>query len=87
MKSIWQLIERNKRVSLRTSAVYIRYAVLWALIGFFFLMFTYVFRGTNLGELQFLFLGFAGLFFIGAVFNLVNAKKMKALKAETGKAN
>src|SRR5262245_57524308 len=81
VKSLWQLIERNKRVSLRTSAVYIRLAVLSGLMGIFFFGFPYVIKNLP-EEIHYLLYGFGMLCWVGALLNLVNARKLRSLKSE-----
>jgi len=80
VKAVWQLIERNKRVSLRTSAVYLRMASLYGLMAVFFLGFQFVVKSVPV-EIEYLFNGFGVLCLVGAIFNLVNANRMKSLDA------
>jgi hypothetical protein len=80
VKAVWQLIERNKQVSLRTSAVYLRMAALYGLMAAFFLVFQLVVKSVPV-EIEYLFNGFGVLCLVGSFFQLVNANRMKSLNA------
>jgi hypothetical protein len=76
VKAVTQIIERSKKMYGKTSAVYIRGAFLYGLMGLFFLAFPFIFHDTPV-ELHYLFTGMGILFLFGAVLNAVNASRIK----------
>jgi len=76
VKAVSLLIQKNKEAWGRSRAVSLRAAVFYGLMGFFFLLFAYIVQNVPV-ELRYLFGGFGTLLLIGALFSLINAKRMK----------
>lgn len=76
VKSLSQVIARNISAYGKTAAIYNRAAVLYGLMGLMFLLFA-VFILNDLTEIRYLFYAVGGVFFFGAVLQLINAKRIK----------
>jgi hypothetical protein len=76
VKNVSQLLEKSKSAYRRNSAVYLRASALYGLMGLFLLVFPYLLK-TQIRELFYLFEGMGILFLLGAILQLVNARRMK----------